>query len=141
MAWPDPRFTDNGDGTVTDNMTNLVWMKNTNVFGLQNWYDALNSCYNSIGGWRLPNILELLSLVDFNYEDPYADGFILHGALPHGHPFTNLDGNFNHWTSTIASVGFGTGAWSINMGVIGGDVSQDGQAIGMNRVWCVRDPE
>jgi hypothetical protein len=27
VAWPDPRFTDNGDGTVTDNLTGLVWLE------------------------------------------------------------------------------------------------------------------
>ncbi len=25
VAWPDPRFTDNGDWTVTDNLTLLIW--------------------------------------------------------------------------------------------------------------------
>ena len=33
VAWPDPRFTDNGDGTVTDNLTGLIWLKNANCFG------------------------------------------------------------------------------------------------------------
>ena len=28
VAWPAPRFTDNGDGTVTDNLTGLIWLKN-----------------------------------------------------------------------------------------------------------------
>ncbi|HXE98165.1 MAG TPA: hypothetical protein VN642_17305, partial [Dongiaceae bacterium] len=26
--WPNPRFTDNADGTVTDNLTGLIWLKN-----------------------------------------------------------------------------------------------------------------
>ena len=30
VAWPNPRFTDNGDGTVTDNLTGLIWLKNAN---------------------------------------------------------------------------------------------------------------
>ena len=30
VAWPDPRFTDNGDGTVKDNLTGLFWLKNAN---------------------------------------------------------------------------------------------------------------
>ena len=29
-AWPNPRFTGNGDGTVTDNLTGLTWLQNTN---------------------------------------------------------------------------------------------------------------
>ena len=30
LAWPNPRFTDNEDGTVTDNLTGLIWLKNAN---------------------------------------------------------------------------------------------------------------
>jgi hypothetical protein len=26
VAWPTPRFTDNGDGTATDNLTGLTWL-------------------------------------------------------------------------------------------------------------------
>ena len=33
VAWPNPRFTDNGNGTVTDNLTGLIWLKNANCFG------------------------------------------------------------------------------------------------------------
>ena len=34
-AWY-PRFTDNGDGTVTDNLTGLMWAKNANMAGHHN---------------------------------------------------------------------------------------------------------
>ncbi len=30
IAAPSPRFTDNGNGTVTDNLTGLVWLKDGN---------------------------------------------------------------------------------------------------------------
>ena len=30
VTWPNPRFTKNGDGTVTDNRTGLVWLRNAN---------------------------------------------------------------------------------------------------------------
>jgi len=33
VAWPNPRFTDNSNGTVTDNLTGLVWLKNANCPG------------------------------------------------------------------------------------------------------------
>jgi hypothetical protein len=32
-ALPSPRFTDNGDGTVTDNLTGLIWLKNADCWG------------------------------------------------------------------------------------------------------------
>ena len=81
-------------------------------------------------------MLELLSLVDFDYytEEPP------HGALPYGHPFT-ITTDAYHWTSTIAADNFGSGAWTVHMGVCGGAGSKDGQAAGRNLVWCVRDLE
>jgi len=139
MAWPDPRFTDNGDGTVTDNMTDLVWTKNSNIFGFQSWYEALADCENFIGGWRLPNRNELLSLIDINYENPYDPNFVWHGALPHDNPFTNPTGGY-HWTSSISTANFGCTAWAIGMW-LDGSMIQDSQAAGQNLVWCVRDPQ
>lgn len=40
--WPGLRFTNNNDGTVTDNLTGLVWLTNANCFGYQDWNTALN---------------------------------------------------------------------------------------------------
>ena len=37
VAWPNPRFTDNANGTVTDNLTGLIWLKNANCFGRPVW--------------------------------------------------------------------------------------------------------
>jgi hypothetical protein len=34
---PNPRFSDTNDGTVKDNLTNLIWLKNAECFGLQTW--------------------------------------------------------------------------------------------------------
>ena len=68
VSWPDPRFTDNGDGTVTDNLTGLIWLKNANCFGQRTWANALSDCNNlasgscgltdgsSAGDWSLPNV-------------------------------------------------------------------------------------
>ena len=101
-AWTGVRFTDNGDGTVTDNLTALIWLKNANCFGARNWANALSdanalasgSCGLSdgsiAGGWRLPNANELHSLIDLAQSDP---------ALPAGHPFTGVQLNL-YWTST-----------------------------------------
>ena len=74
VAWPDPRFLDNGDGTITDMLTGLMWDSSTDVLGTSlNWEDALDYAKNSnVGGytdWRLPNINELVSLIDYSQSD------------------------------------------------------------------------
>ena len=43
-AWPVPQFTNNGDGTVMDNLTGLIWLQNANRFGIRTWTDALADC-------------------------------------------------------------------------------------------------
>jgi hypothetical protein len=103
VAWPNPRFTDNGDGTVTDNLTGLMWTRDANLFGLKTWADAITACEslelgqngcNIYTDWRLPNVKELQSLIDFsNYSSP----------LPAGHPFDNVQ-SFAYWTSTTVAI-------------------------------------
>ena len=99
VAWPSPRFTDNGD-TVTDNLTSLMWTKNANVPGAsKTWQEALdyvkgmnNGTYPNFGytDWHLPNRKELYSLVDHTQYNP---------ALPSGHSFTNVQLG-SYWSST-----------------------------------------
>jgi hypothetical protein len=102
VAIPNPRFTDNTDGTVIDNLTGLVWLKNANCFGEKVWATALtdsNSLNNGEcgltdgsdeGDWRLPNRFELESLLDLGNYNP---------ALPSGHPFLYVQNHY-YWTST-----------------------------------------
>ena len=98
---PDPRFTDNLDGTLTDNLTGLIWLKNGDCFGLTAWLGALAAvdrlqdglCGLSdgsvAGSWRLPNRNELLSLL--------SNG----SGLPAGHPFIKPQDSQNYqWSST-----------------------------------------
>ena len=83
LPWPDPRFTDNEDGTVTDNLTGLMWLKDAGrgCFEWMAWQDALDRVADfnanpgdySCGGytasyndWRLPNVNELESLTHFS---------------------------------------------------------------------------
>lgn len=61
-------FSDNGDSTITDNATGLMWTQTDSQNGL-NWGDAIDYCDNlQIAGfndWRLPNAKELQSIVDY----------------------------------------------------------------------------
>jgi len=50
VMWPNPRFTDNGDGTVRDNLTGLIWTKNANCFGDRTRVTALSDCNSLVSG-------------------------------------------------------------------------------------------
>jgi hypothetical protein len=83
------RFVDHGDGTVTDTCTGLMWQKGTvDVNGSGaietewpgdrlTWSDALTYCENldfaGHSDWRLPNVRELQSIVDYGRWGPAID--------------------------------------------------------------------
>jgi hypothetical protein len=74
IAWPTPRFVDNGDGTITDRLSGLMWDQNGNRAGApRTWDQALSDCnILSLGGyndWRLPNFNELESLINSGEAD------------------------------------------------------------------------
>ena len=131
-----PRFTDNVNGTVKDNLTGLIWLKDAYCFGDTTWTNALSnantlaspSCGLSdgslAGNWRLPNIRELQSLLDYGHANP---------PLPVGHPFTGVQ-PFNYWSSSTFVV-FPGYAWfaGLGNGGIGFDIKLNGFY-----VWPVR---
>jgi hypothetical protein len=136
VAWPTPRFTDNSNGTVTDNLTGLIWMKNANAFDQRTWADALSDANglksgdagltdgSQAGDWRLPNIRELESLIDNGRYDP---------ALPAGHPFTNVQ-PFIYWSSTT-NEHITTYAWGVDIR----STQEDDYGKSFDYyVWCVR---
>jgi len=63
----DPSYTDNGDGTVTDNVTGLMWEKNmgTKITFDEGVTKADNSILGGHTDWRVPTIKELYSLILF----------------------------------------------------------------------------
>jgi len=122
-GWTGIRFTDNNDGTVTDNLTGLIWLKNANCFGWQTWTEALSDCNNlasgscgltdwsSAGDWRLPNVNELHSLVDPTQRNP---------PLPEGYPFTAVQHDevaAFYWASTTRQELYYQFAWCVNMAI------------------------
>jgi len=77
-------YTDNGDGTITDNNTKLVWEKKSADGGIHDvnagypWadafavhIDALNTAsFAGHSDWRLPNVRELQSIVNYENFNP-----------------------------------------------------------------------
>jgi hypothetical protein len=136
VRWPEPRFTNNRDGTVTDFLTGLIWLKNADCVGGLNWFSALSASNDLADGqcglsdgsvpgdWRLPNVRELLSLVDYGEKNP---------ALPSGHPFTGVRPLY-YWASTTYANSPDNG-WVVHMNV--GVVNRLGKGIGPY-VWPVR---
>nr|WP_279343281.1 DUF1566 domain-containing protein [Fundidesulfovibrio terrae] len=86
--WPEPRFETSGDEAL-DRLTGLVWSRRVLPGqGEVTWQEASDTAAGS-GGWRLPTIWELESLVDTSRAWP---------ALAPDHPFGQvLDGV---WSST-----------------------------------------
>jgi hypothetical protein len=121
VRWASPRFRDNEDGTVTDRLTGLIWLKNAGCIGQTRWEWGLSDCYNlndpecglsdgsEIGDWRMPNIKELMSLIDYDCEDP-------HNCIPVGHPFSNIGSN-PYWTSTTVPPPETARAYTLHMGI------------------------
>ncbi len=91
---PNPAsYTDNGDGTVTDNVTKLVWQKAVTSSQAYSWCNAINYCATlTLAGrsWRLPTRIELLSLVDFTRTGPAINTTA----------FPSVPGGKYHWTSS-----------------------------------------
>ncbi|MBP7281882.1 MAG: DUF1566 domain-containing protein [Leptospiraceae bacterium] len=81
-------FTDNNNGTITESTNGLIWQKcpygqNTttcsgSVIGL-NWTNAINYCNNlslSAKTWRLPNVNELVSILDHSMTPAVPSVFV-----------------------------------------------------------------
>jgi hypothetical protein len=133
VSWPKPRFTDNGDGTVTDNLTRLIWLRDANCpEGTLPWADALawsgalfdgcatcggteGDCGLSdgsvAGDWRLPNRFELESLLDLAFWDPALSNAAGTGQWVEGDAFyrvQSFDPNTGrasyYWSSTTLAM-------------------------------------
>lgn len=148
VTWPGGRFTNNLDGTVTDHLTGLVWMRNAGCFAPASWSAALTAANqlasgacgltdgSTAGQWRMPNVNELESLVDVSQGNP---------AVSAGSPFTQIQLGSAYWSSTTymastsraMAIRFTDGRW-IN-GIDAGDGGHDNtKATAANSLWAVR---
>lgn len=126
VAWPAPRFVDNLDGTVTDALTGVVWLKNANCFGSRTWATALadaaslanGSCgltdASMPGEWRLPTVNELQSLIDYECSAPALANAAGTAAWSEGDAFSGVQSG-QYWSSTSDSTG-GQSVWTVDLG-------------------------
>lgn len=135
-------FTDNGDGTVTDTVTGLMWDQcsqgqsavacATGTASLMNWAAALTTAvtanttnHRGYTDWRLPNKNELASLVDLSST---TNPVINLTAFP-ATPASSL-----YWSSTTYTPN-PAGAWGVDF-FVGGPVA--GNKTDLSRVRLVR---
>ena len=117
LAWAVPRFTDNGNGTITDNSTGLIWTADMNLMsgaysfldtdvtagdGIVYWQTTLDfaaqlntDMYGSRTDWRIPNILELMSIMNYGASNVLPAWLASYG-------FSNT-GSY-YWSSTTYRV-------------------------------------
>lgn len=108
-------FVSNGDGTVTDIATGLEWQKNDSTQTMD-WEEAFNYCNeNKTAGrsdWRLPNIKELQSIVDYS-RSPDATSSPAIDSIFHSTSFTNENNQKDwgyYWSSTTHARSNGSGS-------------------------------
>ncbi len=94
-------FVDNGDGTVTDRATGLMWMK-ADSGKTMNWQQALAYAeslkHAGRDDWRLPNVKELQSIVDYSRAPDARSPSARGAAMDPVFGLTNKESWF--WTST-----------------------------------------
>lgn len=108
MGYGEPEFVDNGDGTVTDAASGLMWAQADNGTAVS-WEDALAQTeamnaqtYLGHDDWRLPNVKELQGIVDYS-RAPDATGSAGLDPVFQISQITNEAGEPDypfHWSST-----------------------------------------
>lgn len=125
---------DNGDSTITDIATGLMWMKEDSKVGM-NWEDALHYAdtltYAGYSDWRLPNAKELQSIVDYSrsqgttgsaaIDSMFSCTQIINEAGQKDYPYywtstthanwSQVPGGFAVYISFGRAMGFMDGAW------------------------------
>ncbi len=157
VAWPNPRFTDNGDGTVTDNLTGLVWLQNADCAGGgKSWTEALAFAHALYDGWtddgsggdcglddgstatqwRLPNVMELQSLIAWQYYSPALSNDAGTGqwANDASSAFSGVVSSY-YWSSSTYAYST-VSAWSVSLNIGNVDYTDKTNS---HYVWPVRD--
>lgn len=143
VDWPSTRFIDNGDATITDKLTNLMWTQDANAPGPADcspsvaksntealtYIDCLNTnSYLGHADWRMPNVNELASLVNREVQYPYL--------WLNAQGFTNVKNSWYRSSTTTASNTLHAWVVMMNNGNIFNDAIKTNPA---DYIWPVRD--
>jgi len=132
-------YHDNGNGTISDLNTGLMWEKKSNDGSLHDvnktfvwsspitdtvwdWIDAVNTeVANGIGfagfnDWRLPNVRELLSIIDYGRLNPSVDPAFNNHVSPGCTVLTcSAITPVPYWSSTTVATN-DVDAWTVEFG-------------------------
>jgi hypothetical protein len=122
-------YTDNGDGTVTDNVTGLMWQQAVSAT-TYTWVQAVAYCPTlRLAGhsdWRLPSRIELVSIVDLGVTS--GSGGQINATY---FPSWPASGEFRFWTSSPPDAG-ASFAWYVDFAFGGTD------SLHVSNTWSVR---
>lgn len=131
-AYGENNFSDNHNSTITDNATGLTWMQADSGSGLD-WPAALNYCEAlNLGGssdWRLPNVKELQSLVDYSRSPATSNSAALNPLFSLS-TLLNESGQTDYpfyWSSTTHADSSGRGTFAAYVAF--------GRALGYMNTW------
>ena len=130
---PPPRFTANGDGTVTDHRSGLVWLRDASCAELPKT-DSAGRAYGSTavaaaaeladgicgledgsraGDWRLPDRAELESVLDLAFSAPALSNSAGTARWSPGDPFAGVETTY-YWSSTSLATD-ATYVWCVDL--------------------------
>jgi hypothetical protein len=107
-----PRFTDMEDGTIKDNDTGVIWLKNANCFEWKNWSDAQAAAaslrqpqcgltdFSREGDWKLPTKAEWEAFMSNVYRGPALVNTVGDGQWSEGDAFYDVDSEAYFWSRT-----------------------------------------
>jgi hypothetical protein len=124
------RYQDNGNGTITDRVTGLIWEKlsmDGSVHDVKNtyqWHTAFSTHIDGLNAahfaghhdWRLPNVKELESLIDYETFNPaVASAFNTNCTSSCTVLTCSCTGRYGYWSSSSFANGPSI-AWSVSFG-------------------------
>ena len=147
-AWPTTRFVADASGNcITDQLTGLMWVKDLNTVNsgsVLNWGTALTTANNGTWcgytDWRMPNINELLSLVNYAYDS--QDNWLMYGSGNSSSPacsgacFANLQFT-SYWSSSSLAMDI-TQAWIVRVDGGTGVIQKENPSYNNYRLFPVR---